>query len=132
MNEHGHPGYDRPLPPEPNVPQREETVEEKADRAMDLIKELSDEEAMKATVKAYANVASHAVMQIGNLLHEQHEHEAASAVRRTWNLFVQVIQPLWMDEDECPHDHEGPDDYDGTERAVVRATRTREGQESPD
>lgn len=127
MNERGHPGYDRPLPPEP-----ESTVEERADRAMELIKEISDEEAMKATVKAYANVASHAVMQIGNMLHERHEHEAASAVRRTWNLFVQVIQPLWMDEDECPHEHEGPADYDGTERAVVSKVRAGESQESPD
>jgi hypothetical protein len=110
----------------------ERTVEERADRAMELIKELSDEEAMKATAKAYANVASHAVMQIGNMLHDHHEHEAAAAVRRTWNLFVQVIQPLWMDEGECPHDHEGPDEYDGTERAVVSAVRAGESQESPD
>jgi len=114
------------------VSEPEPTVAEKADRAMELIQELADEQMMSASVKAYADVASHAVMQIGNALHARHEHEAASAVRRTWNLFVQVIQPLWMDGDECSHDHEGPADYDGTERAIVSKVRAEQGQESPD
>jgi hypothetical protein len=75
----------------------EPTAQERADEAMALVREISQDEAFAAEAKACANIASHAILQITNRLHDRCEHEAAMATSRCWNLFVQVIQPLWMD-----------------------------------
>jgi hypothetical protein len=75
----------------------ERTTQERADEAMALIREISQDKAFAAEAKAFANMASYAILKINNRLHDQGEHEAAAAVSRCWNLFVQVIQPLWMD-----------------------------------
>jgi hypothetical protein len=87
----------------------ERSVQERADEAMALIHEISRDEAFAAEAKAYANLASHAILQITNRLHDQHQHEAAMATSRCWNLFVQVIQPLWMDGPCTNPEHQAAD-----------------------
>ena len=78
------------------------TAEERAAEVRQIIKDISTDQADSARAHAYSDIASYAVTQIGNRLHERHEHAAAKAVRESWNRFVTVIQPLWMD-DECDH-----------------------------
>lgn len=79
-------------------------AEARADEVMALIREISRDEVAAAIAKTNAGHASRAIQDITNGLHARHEHQAAEAVTKSWNSFVKVIQPLWMDG-PCSHDH---------------------------
>jgi hypothetical protein len=98
---------------------------------MAVMDEIAEDKVLSGQVRVLTGVASDAVARVINLLHERHEHESAEAVRTCWNLFIKVVQPLWMDG-PCTN----PDHGEGTDVGPVGTesdTRSaRQGQESPD